>query len=193
MTAHSTQIELALEDLIRSQQGINFQRLATHLAKKKYPNLEPTEWFNDGGEDAISAPIKGHDGVRRSLACSLSGTWDKVKQDCERIKNRGVSLDLLLFYTPVPVTNLTISEWSKKVHEIYGYDLDVVGRARIELIEDVVIDTLERISRRWHPGSPAVDDPFSSVDRIFPEVVVEPLVLREQRGQTQENTAKHGE
>lgn len=142
MTLRRTQIELALEDLIRSQQGINFQRLATHLAKQKYSNLEPTEWFYDGGEDAVSAPVMGNDSVRRSLACSLTGTWKKVNEDCKRIADRKVPLDLLVFYTPVPVTNLEAEGWRDKVKNEYGHDIDVVGRARI-------VFSLEHPSNTW--------------------------------------------
>ncbi len=61
MTVHRTEIELALEVMVRNQRGIDFQHLATQLATQTYPSLVPTEWFHDGGEDAITAPIIKHD------------------------------------------------------------------------------------------------------------------------------------
>ena len=131
VTVRRTQIELSLEDLIRSQKGFEFQSLAVHLAKQNYPDLEPTEWFNDGSDVAISAPIAGGDRVRRSLACSLSGTWDKVRRDCERIGEMKVEIDILIFYTPVGVSNVDISKWQERVRKRYSHELDVVGRARI--------------------------------------------------------------
>lgn len=117
--------------MIRSQKGFEFQSLAVHLAKQSYPDLEPTEWFNDGGADAFSALIPGGDGVRRSLACSISGTWDKVRQDCERLTERKVGIDILIFYTPVGVSNVDINKWQERVKKQYKHDLDVAGRARI--------------------------------------------------------------
>ncbi len=156
MTVHRTEIELALEVMVRNQRGIDFQHLATQLATQTYPSLVPTEWFHDGGEDAITAPIIGDDRVKRSLACSLTGTWDKVSKDCERIASRGVTIDLLIFFTAVAVTNIQIENWRKQVREKYKHDLDVVGKVRI-------VSSLERPENAWlcrdYLGLTSADEP----------------------------------
>lgn len=142
MPLKRTQIELGLENMIHSQHGFDFQKLATFLAQTHYPGLEPTEWFKDGGEDAITIPSLSSDGIKRSLACSLSGTWVKVKDDCERIKQRKVSIDTLLFYTPESITNTKQTAWREKVQKDYHHDLEIVSHARI-------VSDLENPQNAW--------------------------------------------
>ncbi len=126
-----TRIELALERLIREQQGNTFERLALQLAKQRWPDIEPTESGHDGGEDGIPVPSQYSDTQKRSLACSITGTLEKVRGDCRRIKERGVRIDLLIFYTPAKVNNLEISEWQKKIQQEFKHDLLVMPRATI--------------------------------------------------------------
>jgi len=135
------QIKEALESLIYSQRHRDFQRLAVHLAKTKWPELEATQEQDDGGEDA-TAFFKGADGVRRRLACSITGTLGKVKQDAARLKERSVQLDVLVFMTPVPVTNLTISTWCEAIQKEFGYGLHVVP-------ESELITLLEQPQNVW--------------------------------------------
>jgi len=137
-----TRIELALERLIREQQGNTFERLALQLAKQRWPDIEPTESGHDGGEDGIPVPSQYSDTQKRSLACSITGTLEKVRGDCRRIKERGVRIDLLIFYTPAKVNNLEISEWQKKIQQEFKHDLLVMPRATI-------VADLERPGTAW--------------------------------------------
>jgi hypothetical protein len=47
-------IKQALEALVEAQRHRDFQRVAVHLAKRQWPELQATEEQNDGGEDATS-------------------------------------------------------------------------------------------------------------------------------------------
>ncbi len=120
----------------------DFQCLALQLAKQRWPDLEPTQWWHDGGEDGITVPSQGADGLKRSLACSLSGTLEKVRGDCKRIAERGVDIDILVFYTPVVVTNLEITAWQEKIRQEFRHALYVMPRA-------AVIAALESPQNAW--------------------------------------------
>ena len=116
--------------MVESQRHRDFQRLAVHLVKRSWPELQATEEQNDGGEDATSFGA-GADGLRRSMAASLTGTLAKIRADAKRIKERGVNLGVLIFVTPVPVDNLTVTEWRKSVAEEFKHDLYVISQAEI--------------------------------------------------------------
>jgi energy-coupling factor transporter ATP-binding protein EcfA2 len=135
MTDVRLQITEALKSLIHRQRGRDFQWLAVHLAKTKWPELEATHEQADGGEDATSFFV-GADGKRRTLACSLTGTLRKVREDAERQKQRGVDLDVLVFATPVPVTNLEVTAWRDSVQKEFGHDLHVIhGSELVTMLE----------------------------------------------------------
>lgn len=142
MEERRTQIDLAVEKLIRRQRWYDFELLAFQLARQRWPDLEPTEWWRDGGEDGITMPLLCSDGLRRSLACSLSGTLDKIRQDCKRIAGRKVLIDVLIFYTPSAVPYLEIIKWQDKIRKEFGHDLHVMPRAS-------VIADLERPDNAW--------------------------------------------
>jgi len=65
-------IKQALEALVEAQRHREFQRIAVHIAKRLWPEVQATEEQNDGGEDATSF-VAGADGLRRSVAASLTG------------------------------------------------------------------------------------------------------------------------
>ncbi|MBI4659228.1 MAG: hypothetical protein HY735_10335 [Verrucomicrobia bacterium] len=67
------EIKEALESLKAAERASDFEDLAVHLAKRRWPELVATERKSDGGEDATSF-YRGADGKRRRLACSLTGT-----------------------------------------------------------------------------------------------------------------------
>jgi len=134
-------IKQALEALVEAQRHRDFQRLAVHLAKRQWPELQATEEQNDGGEDATSF-LAGADGVRRSVAASLTGTIAKVKEDAARIRGRGVKLGALVFITPVAINNLTVAEWAEVISKEFGHPLHVIQQAEI-------ITLLEQPENRW--------------------------------------------
>lgn len=141
MNAQRLKIKQALEVLVEAQRHREFQRLAVHLAKRQWPELQATEEQNDGGEDATSF-IAGVDGVRRSVAASLTGTIAKVKEDAARIRRRGVKLGALVFITPVAISNLTVAEWAEVISKECGHSLHVIQQAEI-------ITLLEQPENRW--------------------------------------------
>ena len=135
------QIKEALENLIDRQRSLDFQRLAVQLGKIKWPELEATQATDDGGEDATSF-FAGTDGLKRSLSASLTSTLRKIKSDAERIKSRGVEIDVLVFVTPNPIENLVVQDWREKFKEEYSYDLHVIPQAEI-------ITLLEKPENAW--------------------------------------------
>ena len=141
MNAQRNKIKQALEVLVEAQRHRDFQRLAVHLAKRQWSELQATEEQNDGGEDATSF-MAGVDGVRRSVAASLTGTIAKVKEDAARIRGRGVKLGALVFITPVAINNLTVAEWVEVISKEFGHPLHVIQQAEI-------ITLLEQPENRW--------------------------------------------
>jgi hypothetical protein len=55
MKSQQLQIKDALESMIHFGRWKEFQRLAVHLAKTKWPELEATQEEADGAEDATSS------------------------------------------------------------------------------------------------------------------------------------------
>lgn len=139
---HREQIIRALERMIGREHGYEFQPIAIQVAKQYYPTLVASEWKRDGGQDAISLPTRDPTGRRVSLACSVTPTLAKVRSDCDRITNRGVALDELVFATPAKVTNLTIAEWQNAIAEETGITLTVLPREEI-------ICFLEKPENHW--------------------------------------------
>jgi hypothetical protein len=135
------EIKQALEALIEAQRHRDFQRIAVQLGKRRWPELQATEEQNDGGEDATSF-VAGADGLRRSLAASLTGTIQKIREDAGRIHRRGVKLDSLVFITPVPIGNLTGFEWSEAIQKEFGHPVQIISQAE-------VITSLEQPENRW--------------------------------------------
>src|SRR5580692_10205498 len=130
MNNQRVKIKQALEVLVEAQRHREFQRLAVHLAKRLWPELQATEEQKDGGEDATSF-VAGTDGLRRSVAVSLTATLAKIKTDAARIKGRGVALGSLVFFTPVPIDNLTASDWRAAIKNEFGHDVQVISQAEV--------------------------------------------------------------
>lgn len=135
------QIKDAIENMIHAQRAREFQWLAVQLSKTKWPELEATQEQDDGGEDATSFFV-GRDGRRRLLACSLTGTLTKVRQDASRLRDRQVQLDVLVFVTAAPVTNLQTADWSETVLKEFGHELHVITQAEL-------ITLLEQPRHAW--------------------------------------------
>ena len=141
MKERRLQIRAALESLKANERAKEFQSLAAHLAKRRWPELVVTEPKADGGEDATSFQ-PGPDGKRRRLACSLTGTWAKLSADAQRQRERGLKTDVLVFVTTESVSNLTVDKWAKDFQREFGHDLEVLGQAEL-------INELERPENDW--------------------------------------------
>ena len=167
-----TQIGNALDKVVSRKRGFEFQCIAVHLAKNRWPDLAATEWFKDGGEDAITIPSACSDGINRSLACSITGTLKKLRDDCRRIFDRKVSIGCLVFCTPGAISNTKINDWRKKVKSEFNHDLFVIPR------EEIIIE-LER------PANAFISKEYLELD-FEDEPTISDIVSRAKEG-TQED------
>ena len=160
MTLKWQDINRAIEDLILNERGIDFQRIAISLAKERWPEVVATEVKKDGGEDGLTHSYLTKDGKRFRVASSITNTYEKVKGDLKSIYERGVTLDLLIFYTPKKVFNRYVDDWKRKIREKFGCELLVISR------EDIIHELLKP-QNHWIcstflgldvPTSPTVND-----------------------------------
>jgi hypothetical protein len=79
-------IERALDRLTGDESGFKFQSLAVVLAKLRWPELIACERHNDRGLDAHAPASASHDGRGKDLACSTTGTLDKLTSDAEKVQ-----------------------------------------------------------------------------------------------------------
>ena len=126
-----SQIDTALDEIITQEKGVEFQRLAIQLAKKRWPNVIANEIHHDGGEDGTSifTGIIGEESF--AIGCSITGTLLKVKDDCKKIEQRQRKIDYFVFYTPNKISTNKSDEWKFEVKNIYRYDLIVISREDI--------------------------------------------------------------
>lgn len=130
MKDRSLQIKEALEGLKAAERATDFQELALHLARRRWPEFVATEHKSDGGEDATSFQ-RNAGGQLCRLACSLTGTLEKVRRDARRQRERGLKTDVLVFITPEPVNNLEVAAWRKAIKKEFNHDLEVLGQAEL--------------------------------------------------------------
>lgn len=124
-------IERALAKLMGDESGAKFQSLAVVLAKLRWPELIACERHNDHGLDAHAPASASPDGRGKGLACSTTGTLDKLKSDADKVQKHYPDVSLLFFYTTKKVTQAAKAKWAQKIHEKYGYDLVVASREEI--------------------------------------------------------------
>jgi len=117
MTVRRTDIETALDELILHEEWLRFQRLAVVLAKQKWPEFIASEVKKDLGLDAHARALLAADGKGRGLACSLTATIKKIKQDLDKIQQQASDVKTLIFATPHPVTQQTTMGWADAVRE----------------------------------------------------------------------------
>ena len=171
MKDRRVQIKEALENLKATERAADFQGLACHIAKRRWPELVVTERKSDGGEDLTSFTA-GRDGLRVRGAVSLTGTWTKVRDDARRQRERGLQTDLLVFLTTEPVGNLAVAEWCRKFKAEFGHELVVLGQA--ELIDELerpehdrlCVDYL-KLDPLWEPLALYFDHVISRCDKVL--------------------------
>lgn len=123
MAVLRSDIEKALDELISNEEGMRFQGLAVVLAKQRWPDLIASERKKDLGADAV--------GGGRVLACSLTATLEKIKDDATKIKKHFSDVEQLIFATPRKVTNEAAKPWKEKIRTDVGLELVVVSREEI--------------------------------------------------------------
>lgn len=168
MTVRRTEIEAALDELILHEEGIRFQRLAVVLAKDKWPELIASEVKKDLGLDAHAPGLLAADGKGRGLACSLTATLGKIKQDIQKIQ-QAPNVKVLIFATPRRVTNYTATEWADDVRKEYSIELIIVSRE--DIITDLMLPSNASICRN-HLGIHVAVEPAVSelLERARPAV-----------------------
>src|SRR5579872_5146327 len=115
MTALHSDITKALDEIIAHEEGILFQRLATLLAKQKWPDLIASEPKKDLGADARASGVLAANGQGKILACSLTAELAKIRHDASEAKLRYPDTRVFLFATPRAVSNQKQEEWKKDI------------------------------------------------------------------------------
>jgi hypothetical protein len=120
-----TDIEKALDELISNEEGMRFQGLAVVLAKQKWPNFIASERKKDLGFDAHAPALLAQDGKGRALACSLTATLEKIRNDIEKIRSEANDLKMGEMggdgvKSLQAVEKLTVSKKLIRVFSLYG-------------------------------------------------------------------------
>jgi len=117
--------------MIEHEEGILFQRLATLLAKQKWPDLIASEPKKDLGADARASSALAANGQGKVLACSLTAELAKIRHDANEVKLRYPDIRVFIFATPRPVSNQKQEEWVKELRNSVEYELVVISREEI--------------------------------------------------------------
>ena len=124
-------IKRALDSLASDQGGLILQGLAIVLAKLRWPDLIASGRHKDRGLDAYASASVSADGRGKGVACSITGTFDKIKDDATETKKHYPDVSLLIFYTSEKVSQGKKAEWAKKIHSDFGFELIVISREDI--------------------------------------------------------------
>jgi hypothetical protein len=116
-------IEKRLDDLISNEEGMRFQGLGVVLAKKRWPELIACERKKDFGVDAIARATLAPDGVGKALACSITATLQKIREDATEAKKHFDDIQIFVFATPKTVTNQKKESWATKIQKDFDYQL----------------------------------------------------------------------
>jgi hypothetical protein len=141
MPSRRTLIKQAVEEMVENNRWMEFERMAVHLGKTKWPEIEATEPGNDAGQDGSSF-MPCQDGKRRRLAASLTGTWTKISGDADTIRKAGQEIDVLVFMTTAAIENRQVQELCEKFRKEFGYELHIIPQAE-------VIAILEQPKNSW--------------------------------------------
>jgi hypothetical protein len=167
MTVHRTEIERALDEIISNEEGMRFQGLAVVLAKQKWADLVACERKWDRGLDARTPASLAAHGVGKGLACSITATLEKIRDDAANSRAHFDDVSVLIFATPHAVTNHTAGAWAEEIKKEFGYELLIMTRE--DLITSLMESSNESICRSFlgiptangdHPA-PVWNVPFS--------------------------------
>jgi hypothetical protein len=135
--AYRVEIERALDEMIAEEAGMKFQTLAVVLAKQKWGQLIACERKWDNGLDAYASGELHPDGKGIGLACSLTGTLEKIVGDAETAKKHFSDLGIFIFATAGKITIHKAEQWAEEVRGRFGLELIVISR------EDLVTTLLD--------------------------------------------------
>jgi hypothetical protein len=130
-------IERALDDIVSNEDDVRFQRLATVLAKEKWPGLIASERKRDLGRDALAPAALAEEQKGKALACSITARLPKVMADVKKICRETPAPSTVIFSTPCRVTEYTKKQWTAVIRNKCGVELVIVSR------EDILTDLLK--------------------------------------------------
>ena len=158
MAIFRTDIERALDELIADEEGMRFQALAVVLAKVRWPDLIASERHKDGGLDAHAPASIAQDKSGKGLACSITATLTKIKEDATNAKKNFPDVKILIFATPQQVTNAKMRPWVDEIRKEFGYELIVVSR------EDIITSLMLPAHAALCGTLPGIDVPLEQND-----------------------------
>lgn len=116
---------------------MRFQGLTVIISKQRWPELIAFERKKDLGLDAYAPASLTQDGIGKGLACSLTATLKKIKDDIHKFQKWADDVKILLFATPCKVTNQTASSWANTVRKTYNIELNILPR------EDIISELMQ--------------------------------------------------
>lgn len=124
-------IEKALDGMIANEEWLPFQRMATRLARQRWPDLLASEPKKDLGADARGSGSLATDGKEKVFACSLTLAFDKILDDATAVRTHYPNTKVFIFATPRKLSNQTASSWAKELQKLFGYELVPFSREEI--------------------------------------------------------------
>src|SRR4051812_21184148 len=120
--------EESIKAAIQTLSGGMFERFAFRvLREEEYPGLNPTSESHDLGEDARTEPTSLflHHGMWISVSASKTAELSKLRKDCERARETGRRIDIIVFATSGEVRRDTEEKWREEIKNDFGWDLVV--------------------------------------------------------------------
>jgi hypothetical protein len=177
-----TDIEKALDELIADEEGMRFQALAVVLAKQKWPDLIASERHKDGGLDAHAPASVAEDKKGKGLACSITPTLTKIKEDATNAKKNFPDVEILIFATPQPVSNAKKRPWADEIRKEFDYELFVLSR------EDIVTSLMLPTNLALCRSLPGINIPLEKDDTELLAKVQEAVAEEAQQWQARLRT-----
>jgi hypothetical protein len=128
VTVGRTELAVALDDMAENQDGVRFQRMALQLVRQTWPEIICSEPGKDLGADARVPTSLSADGVGRAFACSITPTYAKIHADALKIRANYPDLKVMIFATPVGVSNQRGEGWIQKLNNELGIELTILSR-----------------------------------------------------------------
>jgi hypothetical protein len=155
-----SEIERALDDIVSNEDDVRFQRLATVLAKAKWPGLIASERKRDLGRDGLAPAVFAKDQNATALACSITKSLAKVKGDVVKICRETPAPSTIIFSTPCRVTEYTKKQWTAAIRNDFDVELVAVSREDIltELLKPINAPLCRDLLGISVPAEPGVDD-----------------------------------
>jgi hypothetical protein len=120
--------EDSIRDAIQNMEGNEFERFAFRiLYEELYPGLNPTSRSYDFGEDArtewTTLFLNGNQWV--SVCASKTTEITKLRADCQRAKDNGKTIDIVIFATAHEVRGDKEKEWREQILTDFGWKLEI--------------------------------------------------------------------